>query len=60
MLKKSIIFILIASVIFMLAGCSNPAWESMKEQGSKLQEQGRELNQQLESGAREVNSSWMK
>lgn len=60
MLKKKVIIILALLSVFMLAGCSGPAWDAMKEEGRKLQQQGQELNQQLESEANEVNSSWMK
>ena len=60
MSKKKILLILTLSAAFMLAGCSGPAWDAMKEEGRKLQQQGQELNQQLESEANEVNSSWMK
>ena len=57
--KKKVIIILALLSVFMLAGCSESAWDVMKDEGKKLLEQGQELNQQLESEARDVNSSWM-
>lgn len=57
--KKKVIIILALLSVFMLAGCSGSAWDVMKDEGKKLLEQGQELNQQLESEARDVNSSWM-
>lgn len=59
MSKKKILLIMALSAAYMLAGCSGPAWDVMKEEGRKLQQQGQELNQQLESEARDVNSSSM-
>lgn len=59
MSKKKILLIITLSTAFMLAGCSGPTWDAMKDEGRKLQQQGQELNQQLESEAREVNSTWM-
>lgn len=57
--KKKVIIILALLSVFMLAGCSGQTWDTMKDEGKKLLEQGQELNQQLESEARDVNSSWM-
>lgn len=55
--RKRTLLVLIVSAIFMLTGCSGPVWNAMKEQGRELLRQGQELNQQLETEAKEVNSS---
>ena len=60
MSKKKILLIMTLSAAFMMAGCSGLAWDAMKEEGRKLQQQGKKLNRQLESEANEVNSSRMK
>ena len=57
--KKKVIIILALLSVFMLTGCFGSVWNVMKDEGKKLLEQGQELNQQLESEARDVNSSWM-
>ncbi len=41
-----------------LTGCSGALWNSMKQQGDDLMQQGKEINEQLSSEAEEVNTQW--
>lgn len=46
-------------VLFSCTGCTGMSWDDMKAKGEELLDQGKQINQQLEEEAKEINSNML-